>query len=390
MKKYSADDERAIRVERLVREWTRSGLLEKNQEDLLLYDVRVDLRRTNLFLRLLMFGFGVLILLAAVVLVGVTLELRTEISMARLCLFGAAASFGICEWAITKFRLYRFGIEEAAAVVAGILIAAGAMMWAAAEHVGLRADFPMFLGLLMGVAAGLAIYLRFGYVYAAIAGMLCLTIAPFETGLTPVSQRLAAASLLLLVFIIARSRLAQGGNDFPSDDYSVIQAIAWAGVYVCLNLQLSSFVTSVTAEAIVGSFYWFTFVAVWLLPVIGLFLALRDRDRLLLDCSIVMSLVTLATNKPYLGAMRQTWDPILLGVFLIGMVVALRRWLGPRDRYGFTSERILLADKRGIAVVGTASAALHTIPQMPAAATPVAKLEPGGGRSGGAGASGSF
>ena len=50
-----------------------------------------------------------------------------------------------------------------------------------------------------------------------------------------------------------------------------------------------------------------------LLPAIGLFVAIREKNRPLLDVNIVLVLATLATNKPYLGTARQTWDPILLG-----------------------------------------------------------------------------
>ena len=34
--------------------------------------------------------------------------------------------------------------------------------------------------------------------------------------------------------------------------------------------------------------------------------------------SLVMAMATLATNKPYLGWERHTWDPMLLGVLLTG------------------------------------------------------------------------
>jgi len=223
--------------------------------------------------------------------------------------------------------------------------------------------------------------------------MLCMATAPFQMDLSREFQRPASAVLLLLVFIIARRKRLQANPDFPADEYSVIQAVAWAGIYACLNLHLSSLwpsIRSIRDTVMTGDFQLFTFAAIWLLPGIGLFLAIRDRDRMLLDVSIILSLVTLATNKPYLGMVRQTWDPILLGVFLIGTAVALRRWLSARDRTGFTAERILIADKRGLAALGTASAALQTFPQPPPTAAPAAKFEPGGGRSGGGGASGAF
>ena len=63
-----------------------------------------------------------------------------------------------------------------------------------------------------------------------------------------------------------------------------------------------------------GMFYWFTYVVTWVLPLVGLRLGVREKDRALMDVSLVMALVTLLTNKPYLGWPRQTWDPIVLGV----------------------------------------------------------------------------
>ena len=81
---------------------------------------------------------------------------------------------------------------------------------------------------------------------------------------------------------------------------------------------------------------------IWVLPAAGLWLSIRDRDRPLLAASLVMGLATLLTNKPYLGAARKPWDPILLGLLLIGTAIVLRRWLasgkdGTRD--GFTPAR---------------------------------------------------
>ena len=42
----------------------------------------------------------------------------------------------------------------------------------------------------------------------------------------------------------------------------------------------------------------------WILPIAGLGMGLRDRDRDLIDVSLVLMLVTLITNKPYLGWAR--------------------------------------------------------------------------------------
>jgi hypothetical protein len=41
----------------------------------------------------------------------------------------------------------------------------------------------------------------------------------------------------------------------------------------------------------------------------------------------ITAILTLVTNKPYLGWQRHTWDPMLLGALLIGVPLLIRRWL---------------------------------------------------------------
>ena len=68
MRRYSESDEQAVRLHALVREWVRSGLLDEGQGTRLGEEVRPDLRRTNNFLRLVLFLFTGLIVGAAVLL----------------------------------------------------------------------------------------------------------------------------------------------------------------------------------------------------------------------------------------------------------------------------------------------------------------------------------
>jgi hypothetical protein len=391
VRKYNHEDERAIRTEHLVRNWTRSGLLEKPQEDRILPELKVGLRRTNPFFRLILFAFGLLIIGSSVLFVGAVVEARTEVAIAVVCLFGAAVSIGLAEHLIEEYRLYRFGIEEAAAAAGGIFLAVGATFLVSTGHAWTGTEFASLVGLIVGSAAAFAVFVRYGYIYAAIASMFLMSMAPFQTRLPHVTHRFVSAGLLLLVFVVSGLKRRDTRDEVHADDYSIIQAVAWLGIYAYLNVHLSSLgLRWFYARALEGPSYWLTYVLIWILPTVGLFLALRRRDRPLLDVSIVLGLITLATNKPYLGATRQTWDPILLGLLLIGTVVVLRRWLSGGDRNGFTASRILISDKRGISALGTASAALHPIPQMPAETPSTPDLEPGGGRSGGGGASGSF
>src|SRR5262249_52750236 len=117
-------------------------------------------------------------------------------------------------------------------------------------------------------------------------------------------------------------------------------------------------------------------------------------NRPLLDVNLAMALLTLTSNKPYLGASRETWDPIFLGLLLIGIAVAVRRWLSKGEngqRYGYTADRILKSDDRAMMALGVASAALHMAgPTQAHTSAHPEKFKGEGGRSGGGGAGGSF
>ncbi len=252
-----------------------------------------------------------------------------------LFLMAAAVSVLCAEVLIGRFRLYRFGVEEACAVGAAVLVAAGSALVASPWTVATSSDRQVFIALLAGSAAAFAVYRRYGYVYAAVGALLCVSLAPFHLPLSNTVQRLLAAALLGGCFIGARIKRRKYGDEFPGDEHATIQASAWLGLYAALNLHL--FPRSVARQP-VALFYWFTYAMIWILPAAGLRLSIRDRDRPMLAASLVMGLATLSTNKPYLGAAREPWDPILLGLLLIGTAIVMRRWLA--DRQGWDPGRL--------------------------------------------------
>src|SRR3989454_3303928 len=372
MRRYSREAEETVQAQDLLREWMRSDLLEKEQIPRLSEDLQTDLRRTNNFLRLVLFLFTAVIIGASLLLMIEVLHITEDRARAMACAIAAAVCFGLAEVLVAKFRVYRFGVEEAFAIGAVVLvIAAVAQMMS-------NASFDSILATALAICAvgGLLLCFRFGFVYAGVIAIVCAAMVPFALVHPVVGRHLLAAAILLTTFLLVR------GND-------LFQATAFAGLYVVLNLHISP--DAVTDR---GWFYWTTYVAIWVLPLAGLSLSLRARDRLLMDVSGAMLTATLATNKLYLGLPQQTWDPILFGLLLMIAAVWLRRWLSSGAngaRFGFTPARILNRDSRLMTVVSTVSAAFQPQASPSArAVTETAKPQFAGGRSGGAGASGEF
>jgi hypothetical protein len=384
MRRYSEDDEKRIRAQTRVREWTRAGLLDPPQGAQLETELRVDVRRTNVFLRAGLALFTGLIVGASVLFVIVGLNLSREIPIAVVTAMSALACIALAEWLITRFRFYRFGVEEALAVAAVLLLGVSGAAVTASFHVGRNGDLPAAAGLLIAAVGGFGIYRRYGFVYAAVGAMACAAAIPFLLRLSTTARHVVAAATLASVFLVVRSKRRRYQDEYPGDEYGLLQAAAWAGLYIAVNLKL-------TDKYVEGLFYWCTYVTTWVLPIVGLYLALREKDRPLIDVSLVMALVTLLTNKRYLGSPQHEWDPILLGIFLMAVAVVLRRWLsqGPHgQRQGFTAARVLKEDGEVVTLLSTAS--LKFQPDVPSPEPDPAKTGFDGGRSGGGGASGSY
>src|SRR5262245_16773057 len=314
MSVYSAADEERIRAAAEVRAWTQSGLLEAGQGASIESGLRTELRRTNRFLRIALFIFGTIVVLALVGLCILAFDLKLVSTVAWTAMVAGVAYFMLAQFLIFRFRLYRFGVEEAFAVWAIVLAGFGAGFLVSSS--GTYGDAPALAAFVTAAGASAAVYWRFGYLYAAFAAVACAAAGAFSLDLSLAAEQILSACVLLVCFTVARRLRLAHDQDFHSDDYGAIESLAWLGIYAVLNLQLSlpAFGWHTRGRLDISSaFYWSTYAAIWLIPAIGLALAVRDKHRMMLWANASMAMGTLATNKPYLGWNRQTWDPIVFG-----------------------------------------------------------------------------
>ncbi len=302
-----------------------------------------------------------------------------------LFLIFAAACYWGAEAAVSQARLYRYGIEEALAVCSVGFLCAGIS--------GAFGGGAEALVAATGVIASLWIWHRFGLPYMFLAAMI---FAGWLTGhwtSSTTTQRVAVAAVYtcgLVAVIAIRSRYRM---TYHNQQYSIAEALLWAGIYVAINVQLSplkghgGWLGAQEASEFPKPFYWATWVLIWCMPPVVLFFGLRRKDRLGIAVGAVTVVLTLATNKPYLGWQRNTWDPMLLGILLIGVALLIRRRLGRGTLHGFTAQRLSGKDKRwlnaGASVFGAVSPQGITTSPEPG-------MHFGGGDSGGGGASSDF
>jgi len=395
---YDASSEEALHARNQLKDWAGEGFLDAGQYQAMEQETACDLRRTNIFLRLVLFLFSLLIGGATVGLFfAVFVSHPSDATAGIFLLIFAAIFYAAAELAVSRARLYRYGIEEALLTCSVGFLCAGMQLaffhgvFSSGPHTG------EFIVPIFGAMGALWIWRRFGLHYAFLGAMLCAVWlacdwTSIQTARHVIVAVLYAAGLLAVIAMGDRHRFT-----YVDVEYSVAEALLWLGIYVAINLQLSS--VDLIPRWLAGHsistdypapFYWSTWVLTWCIPPVILVRGVRTRDRLVMAVGAIAAVLTLATNKPYLGWPRHTWDPMLLGILLSGVALSLRRWLsrGPDGiRHGFTAGRPSGQDKQLMGVTSTAFglAAPHST-----AAPKTADFEFGGGDSGGAGASSDF
>jgi hypothetical protein len=404
---YSSSSEETLRARKLLTDWAGEGFLTKAQYQLLEPETVSDLRTTNIFLRLVLFLFSLIIVGAAAGLFFlVFLSRPSEQTAGVFFLIFAAVCYAAAEVAVSQARLYRYGIEEALAVcsVGFLCVGLQAAVFSGSPF-SPRPDAAQFLVPAAGAVFALWIWRRFGFSYAFLAAMIFVLFLPGYWTSSHSAQHLIVAGVYATGLASVAAVRSRHRFDYLDEGYSLVEAMLWLGIYLAINLQLSSLnllslnlpvwwwggirATSEFARP----FYWGTWVLIWCLPPVVLARGFRQKDRFVIAVGMIVATLTLVANKPYLGWQRHTWDPMLLGILLTAVAVFIRRWLarGPGGvRHGFTAARLSGKDKHWMNVGSNVLGLVSPQSITPEPQTSDAGVHFGGGHSGGGGASSDF
>jgi len=401
MRLYSASSEETLRAGKFLADWTGDGFLTKGQYQRLEKETVSELRTTNIFLRLVLFLFTLIIVGAAAGLFFVVFRPRGGQTEGVLFLIFAVVCYAAAEIAVSHARLYRYGIEEALTVGSvGFLCAGMEAALFSGRAYSPTPDGALFLVPAAGAVFSLWIWHRFGLWYAFPAAMIFVIFLPgYWTSSREVQHVIVAAfyatGLICITAVRSRHRF-----DYLDDAYSLVEAFLWFGIYLAINLKLSwlnlpgeLWGGTRFASEFARPFYWTSWALIWCLPPLVLARGVRQKDRFVIAVGMITAILTLVSNKPYLSWQRHTWDPMLLGILLTGVALFIRRWLdaGPGGiRHGFTATRLSGKDKNwmniGSAVLGAVSP--QSITPSPQPRSPGSVF--GGGATGGGGAGGDF
>ncbi|MEP7352831.1 MAG: hypothetical protein ABI824_06335 [Acidobacteriota bacterium] len=391
MRTYSESNEEALRARSLLRDWAGEGFLNEAQYKRMEQETVCDLRRTNIFLRVVMFFFTVIVVVAVVGLLFLMFDAGSSQPSGVLFLVFAAISYAAAEKSASR-GLYRHGIEEAFAVCSVGLGCLGLFVFLD------RSDGTEFLIPTLGALSSLWIWHRFGLAYVFVAAMifvawLATSIADSHSG-----QHLFVAAVYTVGLIGAAAVRGRYRLTYLKERYSIAEALLWLGIYLAFNLQLSSadllrewLDVHTSMGDFAGTFYWITWGLTWCIPPVVLYRGIRTKDRYVMAVGGITMILTLVTNKAYLGWPRHTWDPMLLGTLLIGVAILLQRWLAKGEngiRNGFTAQRLSGNDKGRMSAVSVAFGL--AAPQATSVNPEASDFHFGGGSSGGGGASGEF
>jgi hypothetical protein len=403
MKLYSLSSEETLRARKLLADWAGDGLITQEQYRRLEQETVSELRTTNIFLRVILFLFTLIIVGAlAALCYRVFLSGSSEQTAGIFLLIYAGVCYAAAEVAVSRAHLYRYGIEEALAVCSvGFLCVGMQLALFSGRPYSPKPDVVPFLVPAAGAVFSLWIWHRFGLWYAFPAAMVFAIFLPGHWTSSPEAQHVIVALLYAVGLIGVIALHSRHHVNYLEDDYSLVEAFLWLGIYLAINLQLSSLQLSRqwwdggtgAASEFARPFYWATWILIWVLPPVVLARGIRQKDRFVIAVGAICFILTFVSNKPYLGWPRHTWDPMLLGILLTGVALFIRRWLarGPGGiRGGFTAARLSGKDKQWMnassAVLGLVTPQSITPSPQPTSA----EVRFGGGASGGGGAGGDY
>lgn len=395
MRRELADADRRLALRQAARAWERAGAIDAQAARAVEAEFPDDRVRYRPALAVLFFVLTAIGASAAVGFVAVLLDLDDDFAGQALFVAAGIACAWLAERLLGRGRHASTGIDLGLSTMAALFTWIG-MSWLLFDslHVGLSNTSSVLLpGLLacFGAAAW-----RWGSwlhaLVATVAALLLLVATP-----SPRLAWLLAALVLAEPLARASESLAVAPRHRHCALASLGALLVAAYFAVHLGSRDASLLESVARElfghrdlaplprglALAGTVGVPAAVLAW---------GLLTRRRLALGLGVLMAGVSVGTLRFYWEAGPPWLWLVAGGAAVMGVALLLRRWLdagAERERFGYTAEPLFDDPRRASAIEAAAAMATLT-PSSGPAPTAESGFEGGGGRSGGAGATGEY
>lgn len=380
---YNATQVLSLWLLKVVSRWQQHNLITPEQKEAIAREFKVPFYHPNLMIRILLFIATLMALSGVTGLVFLLFADVGESGLFILSMLYGIASFVVLEIMFIKRNHYKSGVTEAILYhacgftivgVAGLydfnnlyltlLVCILVFTWAAIRYL----DLVTTLAALLSFG-----YLLFYFCYEQ--GGIIQLIIPF------VFMVVFSGGYLL-------SRQVKQHDSLWRDNLLVVEATSLLVVYLSTNYgvvrELS--INLMEIEVLPGEDIPFAYVFYFLtavMPIACLYFGIKLKDTVLLRISLVVLAATVFTFKYYFLTIDTEILITLAGVVLIGISVALMRYL-KTDKHGFTRKPLLSKSAEGMNLEA------FVISQTLGGNQTTNGETGGGGESGGGGATTSF
>ena len=392
MRTEAAAADRRLQVREAARAWHRAGAVDDQARAAIETAYPDDRARLGPAFRVLVFAFTVVAVSGLFALFAVFLSGAGDRAGAVLFVFFGAVFVIATEVQVGRLRRAQGGTEAATALLAvGYLVFGLSWLLSQVGHVRGSGWVNLTLGLL-AVACGAAAY-RWGYTLfaaaAAVAAFLLAARGPFGRVLWIVGAVVLAPALL---------RAAESVRLAPAHWRASRAVAAVSLVFLYLAVHFGSWdgrMIEMIGDADdsrrdASALRVLSALATALVPLFTLAWGIRTRRRMLIGLGVLGLIASLITLRFYVHV-APLWIVLIVGGALaLALAAALRRYLDSgagRERRGLTAEP-LWSDPESRSALELAVNVATVTPE----ARPIGTrdFQPGGGRYGGGGASGTY
>lgn len=390
MRSDAAKADRMQAVREAARDWFRAGWIDESALQQIEGAYPDDRVRAGIAFRILFFVITLCALQGAAVLLYMLTRRPQEVGV--LALIAGVAGVFLTDYMAGALKRRQGGIEAAFSVFAVMqLVLAMALI----NHDAWQGSFEAKLTLDLSWAAllCLAAAWRWGYwPYSAVAALLLFLSV----------SRLPYGRLLWILIPLILYRWLTAGCDSPrlppalrkcSAAFLTVCVLAFyaAGNLYSLDHHIVEFDRIFAKPAPDSTARWLAIALTATVPVVILYLGIRQRRRLFLNLGLLLGIVSLVTVRQY-AHLAPLWLALTAGgLVLIVSALLLKRLLDSgknTTRGGFTARQLLEDPKKQRALEVLASVAILTPETKPAQVK--SEFQGKGGEFGGGGASGDF